>query len=57
MKNRLELTITISPKLLKYLQDVADLEGFGLTEGEVAKRFVWDGVNSLIESRRLKERA
>lgn len=47
------IEVTISPKLLGFLQAIARLEGFGDTTEEVAARFMWDGVNRLLEQRRI----
>jgi hypothetical protein len=56
MKNRLELTIPVSLKMMEYLSEIVRMEGFGATEGDVARGFLWDRINELIEARRLKER-
>ena len=45
--------VTISPKLRNMLEIIAGFEGYGDTPEEVAQRFIWDGVNRLIDQRRL----
>jgi hypothetical protein len=44
------------PKLVAYLDDLVDLEGFGNSRAEVARNFVWNEVNELIKAGRLKQR-
>jgi hypothetical protein len=43
-------------KLIAYLDDLVELQGFGTSRAEIARNFVWDEVNRLIESNRLKQR-
>jgi len=44
------------PKLVAYLNDLVEQEGFGTTRAEIARNFVWKEINRLIESNRLKQR-
>jgi len=53
-KTTLELQLT--PKLARYLDELVKEEGFGETRQEVIKKFVWDGVNSVLPRERLKRR-
>jgi hypothetical protein len=47
----------VEPKLLDYLQDLADKQGFGgSSKSAVARNFIWKEVNRLIEVGRLPER-
>ena len=43
-----------SPKLVKYLDELKKLEGFGANRAEIARTLVWKEVNRLIEVERLK---
>jgi hypothetical protein len=45
-----------TPKLLEYLDELVDMEGFGNSRAEVARNFVWQEVNRLIAVGRLKAR-
>lgn len=45
-----------SPKLVSYLDDLVKSEGFGDTPAEVAKRLVWEQINRLIATGRLRQR-
>ena len=44
------------PKLIAYLDDLVEQQGFGTPRAEIARNFVWKEVNRLIESNRLKPR-
>lgn len=48
--------VQASPKLLAYLEEIREMEGFGDTRQEIVKRFVWDGINQLLAAKRLKQR-
>lgn len=50
-----EVKFLISRKMAAYLKQVAELEGFGDTQGEVIQRFAWDRINELIAGGRLVE--
>ena len=41
------ITILVSDKLLRYLDAVIELEGYGDTREEVIERFVWDRIHTL----------
>jgi hypothetical protein len=56
MKSRTDLTIPLSPKQMFYMCELVKMEGFGDSPGDVARQFIWDRINQLIESGRLKER-
>ena len=45
---------TASPKLVHYLDELQNDEGFGSSRAEIARNFVWKEVNRLIETGRLK---
>ena len=58
-KNRhksVAVTITVTPKLIQYLDDLVDEEGFGNSRAEVAKNFVWTEINRLISVGNLDRR-
>jgi metal-responsive CopG/Arc/MetJ family transcriptional regulator len=46
--------VTLSPKLLKYLDQLKDMEGFGNSRPEIIRNFVWKEVERLLEVQRLK---
>jgi hypothetical protein len=46
----------VEPKLLEYLQDLVDLQGYGSSKSAVARGFIWKEVNRLIEVGRLQQR-
>jgi len=48
--------VNATPKLLAYLDELVDMEGFGNSRAEVARNFVWKEVNQLIADGRLKSR-
>ena len=48
--------VNATPKLLAYLDELVDMEGFGNSRAEVARNFVWKEVNALIAVGRLKAR-
>lgn len=48
--------VSCEPKLVAYLEDLVKLQGFGNSKSAVARNFIWQEVNRLIEVRRLKER-
>lgn len=57
-KNKQEsskVEMTLSPKLLKYLDLLKEKEGFGNSRPDIIRGFVWDRVNELIKDGRLKE--
>lgn len=45
-----------TPKLVAYLDDLIEAEGFGNTRAEIARSFVWKEINRLLEQNRLKPR-
>lgn len=47
--------VTLSPKLLKYIDILKEKEGFGNSRPDVIRECVWKEVNRLIEVGRLKE--
>ena len=47
--------ITVSPKLLRYIDILREKEGFGNSRQDVIRGFVWERVNDLIRDGRLKE--
>jgi hypothetical protein len=50
------IEIQASPKLIKYLNQLMDMEGFGETRPEIVKKFVWDGINQLLLEKRIKQK-
>jgi len=46
----------VEPKLLDYLQDLVEKQGYGNSKSAVARGFIWKEVNRLIEVHRLVER-
>lgn len=46
----------VESKLLLYLDDLVAKQGFGNSRSAVARNFIWQEVNRLIEAGRLKER-
>ena len=44
-----------SCRMRALLDMVVEMEGFGETRAEVARRFVWEGLNRLVEAKRLPE--
>jgi hypothetical protein len=46
----------VEPKLLQYLDELKKKQGFGKSHSEIARNFIWQEVNRLIESGRLKEK-
>lgn len=58
-KNRFKsvtVTITATPKLFQYLDDLIEEEGFGNSRAEIAKNFVWKEINRLISVGNLDRR-
>lgn len=58
-KNRYKsvtVTITATPKLVQYLDDLIEEEGFGNSRAEIAKNFVWKEINRLISAGNLDRR-
>lgn len=50
-KNRhdpVRITITGTPKLAQYLDDLVEEEGYGNSRGAVAQNLVWRGIEQLI---------
>ncbi len=46
----MRITITSTPKLASYLNDLVDEEGYGKTPSEVARTLVWRGIEELIKA-------
>lgn len=46
----------VEPKLLDYLEDLRKLQGFGNSISAIARGFIWNEINRLIEAGRLKQR-
>ena len=45
-----EVTITSTPKLGLYLEDLVAEEGYGSSRAEVARNLVWRGIEELIKN-------
>jgi hypothetical protein len=50
------IEIQASPKLVAYLDQLMQMEGFGETRPEIVKKFVWDGINQLLLDKRVKQK-
>jgi hypothetical protein len=50
------VSITATPKLVEYLDDLVDEEGYGNSKAEVARTLVWRGIEDLIKGRILDRR-
>jgi len=48
--------VTCEPKLVAYLEDLREMQGFGNSKSAIARNFIWQEVNRLIEAKRLKQR-
>ena len=44
------VAITVTTKLVQYLDDLINEEGFGNSRAEIAKNFVWKEINRLIST-------
>jgi hypothetical protein len=53
----IKITVTASPRLRDYLNDLVAQEGYGATPSEVAKNLVWRGIEDLIYKGVLSRRA
>ena len=49
------IEVGLSPKAIKYLDELKAKEGFGASRAEIVRKFVWDSINHLIEVKRLNE--
>jgi hypothetical protein len=47
--------VALSPKMVRYLDELKDKDGFGNSRPDIIRNFVWKEVNRLIEAGRLKE--
>jgi hypothetical protein len=47
--------VGLSPKLLKYLDQLKGKEGFGSSRPDIIRTLIWKEINRLIEVGRLKE--
>jgi hypothetical protein len=48
--------LTVTPKLVAYLDDLKGMEGFGISRSEIIRNFVWKEVNNLISAGRLGQK-
>ncbi|MGE0357138.1 MAG: hypothetical protein AB7P08_09505 [Burkholderiales bacterium] len=48
--------VTCEPKLIEYLEELIELQGFGNSKSAIARQFIWKEVNRLIEAGRLPQR-
>lgn len=58
-KNRqpsVKITITATPKLARYLEDLIEVEGYGASRGEVARNLVWRLIEDLISKGIIEQR-
>lgn len=46
--------VSMSPKLLKYLDELKEQDGHGASRPDIIRNFVWKEVNRLIEVGRLR---
>lgn len=49
------LEFAATPKLMKFLQELVRMEGYGNSKAEVARNFVWKEVNRLREIGKLQD--
>lgn len=50
------IELIVTPKLVAYLDELKEAEGYGVTRSEIIRNFVWKEVNRLIETGRLKSK-
>lgn len=48
--------VSMTPKLVAYLDELREMDGFGTSRPEIIRNFVWKEVNRLIETDRLKQK-
>lgn len=53
-ESSITVELSVSPKLVAYLDELKDMEGFGSNRSEIIRGFVWNEVNALIAAGRLK---
>ena len=56
-KKQRSVDLSSPPLMLLYLDDVAEMQTYGTNRNEVARNFILNEINRLIENGRLKERA
>jgi hypothetical protein len=49
------IEVGLSPKLLKYIDELKEKEGFGNSRPDIIRNLIWKEINRLIEADRLKE--
>jgi hypothetical protein len=55
-EDKITTELQLSVKLVEYLDELKEKQGFGETRQEIIKNFVWDRINRLILEKRLKEK-
>lgn len=50
-----KVEVALSLKAGRYLDRLIEMDGFGESREELVKRFIWHGINQLIQSGRLGE--
>jgi hypothetical protein len=51
-----KITITATPKLKSYLEDLVQVEGYGASRGEVARNLAWRMIEYLISKGIIEQR-
>jgi hypothetical protein len=49
------LEVGFTPKAIKYLDVLKEMDGFGTSRAEIIRAFVWKELNRLIEVERLQQ--
>ena len=47
--------VSVPRKLVDYIDELKDMEGFGASRSEIVRNFVWQEVNRLIEVGMIKQ--
>jgi hypothetical protein len=55
-EDKITVELQLSVKLVGYLDELKDKQGFGETRQEILKNFAWESINKLILEKRLKEK-
>jgi hypothetical protein len=50
------IEVSCEPKLVAYLDELVQMQGFGTSRPAVARAFIWKEIHRLIEVNRLKQR-
>jgi hypothetical protein len=55
-EDKITVELQLPAKLVGYLDELKEKQGFGETRQEIIKNFAWDRINQLILEKRLKEK-